>query len=348
MDKWASGKYSEDVAFVCVSLGGPELASTFVKELKLTTTTVTYSSEDPAWGQLGCGGFIVLDGDGRVASAKTAAYLDVRERAFREVESLLDSLLDWKGCQGARCRGGTKLPAPPEPSASPPPSPPPPSPSLGSCGTASLAPKDAPRLEERAMGTCAARIPRSEGRGGGDHEPVVSFSAPIQSVSIAALDAEHAACTAALQQLASTHSFAALEQVLRAYEAHFSHEETLLDTYLWQEAAATAAAGGAAGGGFDKNASMRSSHFADHARMLRELAPSHVEREEATGGDAPRKEEGELPRAIVERALRDFEAHANRYDSYGDELGAALRRAGAAPAAALAAAGSSEGTGGHA
>ena len=219
---------------------------------------------------------------------------------------------------------------------------------LGTCGTASLAPKDAPRLEERTMGTCAARIPRSEGRGGGDDEPVASFSAPIQSVSIAALDAEHAACTAALQQLACTHSVAALEQVLRAYEAHFSHEETLLDTYLWQEAAAAAAAGGAAGGGFDKNASMRSSHFADHARMLRELAPSHVEREEATGGDAPRKEEGVLPRAIVERALRDFEAHANRYDSYGDELGAALRRAGAAPAAALAAAGSSEGTGGHA
>ena len=33
MDKWASGKYGDDVAFVCVSLAGPELASTFVKEL---------------------------------------------------------------------------------------------------------------------------------------------------------------------------------------------------------------------------------------------------------------------------------------------------------------------------
>ena len=73
MDKWASGQYGDDVAFVCVSLAGPELASTFVKELKLLKTTVTYASEDPAWGQLGCGGFIVLDGDGRVASAKTAA-----------------------------------------------------------------------------------------------------------------------------------------------------------------------------------------------------------------------------------------------------------------------------------
>ena len=93
MDEWAGGKYSGRVAFVCVSLAGPELASTFVKELKLSRTTVAYTDENPAWGQLGCGGFIVYDGDGRVASRKTAAYLQVRERAFHHVESLLDSLL---------------------------------------------------------------------------------------------------------------------------------------------------------------------------------------------------------------------------------------------------------------
>ena len=48
-----------------------------------------------------------------------------------------------------------------------------------------------------------------------------------------------------------------------------------------------------------------------------------------------------IPRTVVEHALRDFEAHANRYDSYGDDLGAALRRAGASPAAMLAVAGGS-------
>ena len=82
MDKWASGKYSGQVAFVCVSCDGPSLASTFVKELKLSAATVTYTEDPPAWGQLGCGGFIVLDSDGRVASRATAAYLEVRERAF--------------------------------------------------------------------------------------------------------------------------------------------------------------------------------------------------------------------------------------------------------------------------
>ena len=81
MDEWASGKYAGRVAFVCVSLAGPELASTFVKELKLSKSTVTYTEESPTWGQLGCGGFIVYDSDGKVASRKTKAYLEVRERA---------------------------------------------------------------------------------------------------------------------------------------------------------------------------------------------------------------------------------------------------------------------------
>mmetsp|Transcript_26513 Transcript_26513/g.79419 ORF Transcript_26513/g.79419 Transcript_26513/m.79419 type:complete len:117 (-) Transcript_26513:237-587(-) len=106
MDKWASGKYSGRVAFVCVSLAGPQLASTFVKELKLSACTVAYTEDNPAWGQLGCGGFIVYGSDGRIASRATAAYLEVRERAFHHVESLLDALLD-----GAKSR--PSLPPPP-------------------------------------------------------------------------------------------------------------------------------------------------------------------------------------------------------------------------------------------
>jgi hypothetical protein len=70
-----------------------------------------------------------------------------------------------------------------------------------------------------------------------------------------------------------------------------------------------------------------------------------VEQARATGGAADGDEERVVPRTVVEQALRDFEAHANRYDSYGDELGAALRRAGESPAAALALAGGREGAG---
>ena len=101
---------------------------------------------------------------------------------------------------------------------------------------------------------------------------------------------------------------------------------------------------------------MRKSHLADHARMLRELAApgtrlqqqQQQEREEEEEEGAWGSEGSLVPRGVVERALRDFEAHANRYDSYGDELGEELRRAGASPAAALglasaAAAGGTEG-----
>lgn len=100
MDEWASGKYAGRAAFVCVSCDGPQLASTFVKELKLSKCTVTCAEDSPAWGQLGCSGFIMLDGDGRVTCRATTPYMEVRERAFHHVESLLDSLLD-----------GAKLPA---------------------------------------------------------------------------------------------------------------------------------------------------------------------------------------------------------------------------------------------
>lgn len=100
MDAWAGGKYSGRVSFVCVSCDGPRLASRFAQELKLSECTVTYTEDDPAWGQLGCSGFIVLDGTGHVTCRSTAAYLEDGERAFDHVESLLDALLD-----------GAKLPA---------------------------------------------------------------------------------------------------------------------------------------------------------------------------------------------------------------------------------------------
>jgi len=94
MDAWAGGKYFGKASFVCVGCDGPQLASTFAKQLRLAKCTLTYAVDNPKWGQLGCNGFIVLDGNGKVACRASMAYLDVRERAFQHVESLLDGLLD--------------------------------------------------------------------------------------------------------------------------------------------------------------------------------------------------------------------------------------------------------------
>ena len=47
----------------------------------------------PAWGQLGCNGFIVLDGSHAVVCKASRAYLEVKDAAFRHVETLLSALI---------------------------------------------------------------------------------------------------------------------------------------------------------------------------------------------------------------------------------------------------------------
>ena len=94
MDVWAL-RYAGRASFVCVGCAGRSLASEFVRSLKIRHAHVTYAEREhmPRWGQLGCSGFIVLDGAGRVACPSTSAYLDVRQRAFRDVEARVDALL---------------------------------------------------------------------------------------------------------------------------------------------------------------------------------------------------------------------------------------------------------------
>mmetsp|Transcript_7020 Transcript_7020/g.25881 ORF Transcript_7020/g.25881 Transcript_7020/m.25881 type:complete len:125 (-) Transcript_7020:863-1237(-) len=94
MDRWAL-RYGQQVAFVCVSCAGKDLAETFGKRLRLRHCHNTYVDDDhgPTWGQLGCSGFIVLDQRHSVVCKATSAFLDVRERAFQHVEVLVETLL---------------------------------------------------------------------------------------------------------------------------------------------------------------------------------------------------------------------------------------------------------------
>lgn len=90
MDAWAA-RYFGKALFVCVGCDGPQLASTFVSRLQLKSCSVVVGN--PFWGQLGCNGFIVLDGAGRVACKQSAAFMEVRELAFKHVEALLEALI---------------------------------------------------------------------------------------------------------------------------------------------------------------------------------------------------------------------------------------------------------------
>ena len=92
MDAWAS-KYAGRVRFVCISCAGPDLSMAFGNELQLAHCINSVAEQQPVWGQLGCNGFIVLDKDSKIVCRKSAAFLQVRERAFEQVESMLSALL---------------------------------------------------------------------------------------------------------------------------------------------------------------------------------------------------------------------------------------------------------------
>lgn len=134
------------------------------------------------------------------------------------------------------------------------------------------------------------------------------------------MDAEHDACVDALAVLADRRDLPSVEAVLAAYRSHFAHEEALLDEHLYASVAAPAGASPPAPPtGFSLAASARKSHFADHARMLAALE-AMASSLRASGGRADTK--------LVNAALRDFEAHADKYDgAYADPLSQALAAA---------------------
>lgn len=336
MDAWAL-RYAEQASFVCVCCAGPQLAAQFAKELKLKACTNVWVEEDdmPLWGQLGCNGFIILDAQHQVVRQSTSAYLEVRELAFRQVESLLAALISQQPLP--RVTPGEKviirgLVAKPELN-----------------GKQGLCTSDAdesgrykvvlPRgknlsvkgdnlelvsgelagvQEERCGESCSDKQQCSQVQSDGCTEercrtskrPLEELanddSLKVPSVQNDALDAEHARCTAALQRLARERTVAAALNVFEEYKAHFEHEEQLLDRYLYCDGDKQDG-----GSGFSADRGARKSHFADHKALL-------------DGVRALTTAEPVSPNAIS--ALFDeFERHATQYDvSYAERLSAAL------------------------
>merc|ERR1712153_76161 len=127
------------------------------------------------------------------------------------------------------------------------------------------------------------------------------------------MDEQHELCAGALAQLQRTRTVAALEQVLKIYELHFGQEEQLLDQHLYanvKDQAQTA--------GFDADASSRRTHFADHARMIRNIK-QQIRSMKSEAADV------RLAAQFVSQVLRDFEEHADRYDgSYAERMASSI------------------------
>lgn len=98
MNHWAkSAKY--DCNFLCICVvgdrGAVSLAREMGKQSQLTHCVNGFIDNDagmPNYGQLGCQGFIVLDPQHQVVSAGTSAFMQVRDLAFKHVETLLDAV----------------------------------------------------------------------------------------------------------------------------------------------------------------------------------------------------------------------------------------------------------------
>lgn len=297
MDAWAV-KYGSSVAFICVSCAGPQLASTFGNELKLAHCHNTWADEDemPTWGQLGCNGLIVIDGDNNVVCKASPAFLEVKGAAFRHVETLLAALLSSGSEQGP-----SKIPKLPS-----------------------------GRVDGSVGGHCAeVRFGDDHGDGAEEAEAVVGIadvqSMKVGSVKVAILDEEHELCEKKLKLLDRLTEppgvggrrgqiESALKGLLAAYEEHFAHEERLLDEHLYADVLQDGEEF-IAKGSFSADKGARTSHFADHQAMLGAVRKLLEDVPSVSASD-------------VRTLAADFERHATAYDgSYADRLSAAMAKA---------------------
>lgn len=317
MDAWQT-RYGGAVAFVCVCVAGPHFARKFASELRLKHCFNTWISEEedmPRWGQLGCSGFIVIDGDDKVVCDKSAAYLEVKDNAYSHVEKILQALLPAQQPTMKKTK-------------------------ISSCGK-----------EENAAGcTHCAKVrfdaereeeEEEEGKsvpGKGTHEHDLSSSssivvepAKVASVNVDVLDEEHEACEKqlALLRLLTTEKLnkskintkndgkqeeesieAALNGLIEVYESHFKHEEELLDKYLYADV--TPSSSSAKGGGFSATRNARTSHFADHQSMI-------------SGIRLLLHNVSSFDTFAAAKLQKDFERHATLYDGgYAPSLSAAM------------------------
>ena len=136
-------------------------------------------------GQLGCNGFIVIDGSHSVVCKATRAYLEVKETAFRHVETLLSALIVEKPVpkqESGRVDGSVG----------------------GACATVRFG----------ADGNAKAEPAKAESEGTAPRK--------VASVKVKVLDEEHERCEAALAQLKKLRNVTALRELLAAYETHLN------------------------------------------------------------------------------------------------------------------------------
>lgn len=257
MEQWASGPLATAGAnFLAICVDSQECARMFHKLFNFKNCVngwISHPSLMPDYGQLGCSGFIVLDGKGKCASRKTVSLLENGpEAAFMDVETLLTKLLPVVPSMGPIPSGhGYQV------------------------GSVLLLDglKGEPTLNGRKVvveGFITASGRFSVKLVGGERMlSVLPCSlAPLPSeedfavrkpglTGCTVIDSEHAVCTDALNTLLTTPtSLHALEKAMAVLSSHFCHEEEILRAHKFGESSGSTAF------------SALDSHAKDHLRIL--------------------------------------------------------------------------------
>ena len=274
MEHWARGPLGRRADFLCICVDTLQTAQTFHRLFQFRGCVngwVPSPPSMPSFGQLGCSGFVVLDGKGGCASRKTLPFLQHGEAALAALEALLERLVP--------------APAPaPAPAAA----------AAAAAAANGYAPgsvllleglKSDPSLNGarvRVLGfdTATARFsvaleadaervlavrpcslaPAPPLQQAAEGPALRSISTPA-ATGCRSIDLEHAECAAALNALlAAPTSASALAAAVAALAAHFEHEEAVLRQHKF--------GGGSSGGSGGGSFSAASGHAQDHARIL--------------------------------------------------------------------------------
>lgn len=310
MEHWARGPLGRRADFLCICVDTLQTAQTFHRLFQFQGCVngwIPSPASMPSFGQLGCSGFIVLDGRGGCASPRTLAFLQHGEAAFTALEALLarlvpapapaaaaagaaaaaangyapGSVLALEGLRSDPALNGARVRV------------------LGfdaATGRFSVA-LEADAARVLAVRPCSlAPLPPQQQQPlpqGAQGPALRSISAPA-ATGCRSIDLEHEECTAALNALlAAPASAAALAAAVAALAAHFEHEEAVLRQHKF--------------GGGSGSFSAASGHAEDHARILA-LGREELARVAGAGGSGCRE-------GVSWGLASAFAAHARDFDA---------------------------------
>lgn len=193
--------------------------------------------------QLGCSGFVIVDAAGRLATVKTASFLDDERRCFRDVEGRLAGLLGDGGENDGGFAPGDRVVLAGLSNAA----------FNGRSGVVAATPADVRRAGRVAVAVdgevLSLRLPNVKAA------PAAAIdTAAMASVGHDELDAEHAAVGDLLDALLATPSAGGLMAAANEFAAHAAHEETLMARARF-------------GGDPEDGMSAFASHRKDHGRI---------------------------------------------------------------------------------